>query len=180
MKKCLLFVCFSLLALLVSCAYNEVKLEHTGVDSTTAIFENNDFTFANLPVHRPEDIRGEYWSFTPTYRSIFYSLDGVYGELINTDQYIEFIETINIECTFYERDEMLLVVFIQHFQIAREDFERAVVQQWKNQHFFGFDEISEGAELPCPDIIFTFDNDIINAFYRRENPVAPDWWPVER
>ncbi len=33
-------------------------------------------------------------------------------------------------------------------------------------------------EFPNPSILYTFDNEIINAYYRRENPVVPDWSKV--
>jgi hypothetical protein len=41
----------------------------------------------------------------------------------------------------------------------------------------GFDMVTpiESNELPNLDIIYTFDNEVINAYYRRENPVVPDW-----
>ena len=130
-----------------------------------------------------ESITGDCWYFIPSYRALFYSVDGLFLNLVDPERLAELDEILNTHVPdgTIEPEEMLLVTIIRTFEIEREDFERALVQRYLNSRFFGESaEVSEGLELPCPDIIYTFDNEIINAFYRRENPVAPDWWPVER
>ena len=75
---------------------------------------------------------------------------------------------------YCKENEMLLVSFIKHYNIQKEDFSAAVLQLYEWTIEKGFDVYHEGAELPNPGIIYTFDNEIINAYYRRENPVVPE------
>jgi len=79
---------------------------------------------------------------------------------------------------FVETDEMDTVAYVKYCEIPREDFEAALEKHkvdWLTSDHGGeiiFDD--EWYELPNPDIIYTFDNEIINAYYRRENPVVPE------
>ena len=67
---------------------------------------------------------------------------------------------------------MTLMRFVEHFNISREEFD-TVVDRMRE----GLEDMaargrininSELFELPNADIIFTFDNDIVRYFYRRE------------
>jgi len=75
---------------------------------------------------------------------------------------------------FDEEPEMALVSFIKYYNIKKDDFIAAVQQQYEWALDKGRNIYDEDCELPNPDIIYTFDNEIINAYYRRENPVVPD------
>jgi len=70
---------------------------------------------------------------------------------------------------------MRLKMFVEYFDISKESFELFV--NTEKDISLENDEIltNEENELPNPDIIYTFDNEIIDAYYRRENPVEPDW-----
>jgi len=59
------------------------------------------------------------------------------------------------------------LAFIKHFRIAREVFEQGIALQKFWDEEFGNDTSAETNELPNADIIYTFDNDIINEYYRR-------------
>jgi len=76
---------------------------------------------------------------------------------------------------FAENPEMALISFIKHYKIKKDNFVEALQQEyeWHMTDKF-YDIYAEDFELPNADIIYTFDNEIINAYYRRENPVAPE------
>jgi len=63
---------------------------------------------------------------------------------------------------------MPLMHFVQHFNIPREDFDAAVEELRRIRTAAGLDLSDELHELPNADIIFSFDNNIIRYFYRRE------------
>jgi hypothetical protein len=67
-----------------------------------------------------------------------------------------------------EPEEMLLVTFVKYYEISKEDFEKATKNEEKIHNQFGENLYLEDYELPNADIIYTFDNEIINEYYRRE------------
>jgi len=69
---------------------------------------------------------------------------------------------------------MALVSFIKHYKIEKDDFVEAVQREYEWALDSGCSIYNEDCELPNADIIYTFDNEVINAYYRRENPVVPD------
>ena len=71
--------------------------------------------------------------------------------------------------------EMFLVTLIKQYDVPKEKFEEAIQKTAERLLAEGRDLTQEEYELPNADIIYTFDNEIIDAFYRRENPVTPDW-----
>ena len=62
---------------------------------------------------------------------------------------------------------MVLVTLIKHCNISRQDFDKAVKQLVEQYATSGLDMTTEDYEIPNADIIYTFDNEIINAYYRR-------------
>ena len=81
----------------------------------------------------------------------FYQIDGHIINLVSHKEWIEFRDTILVGVA--DTDTMPLVRFIQHFNISREMLESAVEQ------------MHESDRLPNLDIIFTFDNEIVNLYY---------------
>jgi len=71
--------------------------------------------------------------------------------------------------------EMYFVTLIKRYDVPKEKFEEAIQKAAERYIAEGHNLTQEEWELPNADIIYTFDNEIIDAFYRRENPVAPDW-----
>jgi len=74
------------------------------------------------------------------------------------------------------------VTFIKYCHISKDDFAVALEKAKRHWLAYKISEIEfdhEEWELPNADIIYTFDNEIINAYYRRENPVEPDWAQVK-
>ncbi|MCI9448901.1 MAG: hypothetical protein HFE30_01440 [Clostridiales bacterium] len=68
-----------------------------------------------------------------------------------------------------EPPEMYIVSFIKYFHISKEEFERVCAERRAfMEQMPSYDVNGEDYELPNPDIIYTFDNDIINEYYLRE------------
>ncbi|MCI9448902.1 MAG: hypothetical protein HFE30_01445 [Clostridiales bacterium] len=71
-----------------------------------------------------------------------------------------------------EPQEMYTVSFVKHFKISKEEFEQANEQRkllFEKFRVVNGDDISdEGHEIYNADIIYTFDNNIINNYYRRD------------
>lgn len=105
------------------------------------------------------------------YRSIFYSIPSPFVELVGRDVYYEWIYTVDHTD---KAEKMLMPQFIQDFGITREQFDKANLEfarivrddlkgrpcinpkDYANQIS---DEIFNG------DIVFTFDDEIINEYY---------------
>jgi len=122
-----------------------------------------------LPVYVPgsiklDEISGDF-SFTPTKRRIYYQIPGPVIELVPEGTIDELFE--KNKDIYTESQEMALVALIKHCNISREDFERAIEKVIEGYISSGFDMTVEDFEIPNADIIYTFDNDIINEYYRR-------------
>ena len=63
--------------------------------------------------------------------------------------------------------EMPLVTLVKHFKVPKHVFVAEVERHRKVDLSLGKDLSEERYELPNADIIYTFDNEIINAYYRR-------------
>ncbi len=105
------------------------------------------------------------------YRSLFYSIPSPFVELVGRDVYYKWIHTVDYTD---KAEKMLMPQFIQNFGITREQFDKANLEfarivredlngrpcinpkDYANQIS---DEIFNG------DIVFTFDDEIINEYY---------------
>ena len=122
---------------------------------------------------------GYFYKYEPQYRDIYYLVGPI--TLIETAgvSYEEFeqwsLENMRSnEINGIEPQEMYTVTFIKDFHISREAFEQACeeFQLWledKSERWAEGDAIfsMERYEMPNADIIYTFDNEIINNYYRR-------------
>ena len=113
------------------------------------------------------------FSCLPTYRDIYYRVPSFLLELVDRSEYYYWYSKVvqpnkdnNIE-----PQEMYTVSFVKYFNISKEDFEkcnesrRAIFIDFRDRH--GDNVSDEGHEIYNADIIYTFDNDIINEYYRR-------------
>ena len=168
-----------MLILLTACSNQSQTIAETTAEivaqTTTELF---------MPVHpdsislRPDDYFSDLASIVQ-HRFIYYFLPGQISDLVQDQDAVEEWIYENMSTMEVFR-EMPLMQFVQYFNISKEEFLVVVENTRENYIRLGISFDDDEWELPCPDIIYTFDNDIISAFYRRENPVAPDWWPVER
>jgi len=103
------------------------------------------------------------------YRWVYYGIDGFYLNLLDTDLSNDWLQDFVIQNPPKSQNVMFLAAFIKHFNIPREQFDEAterlrVIRE--NDPYY--DVTHEAYELPNADIIYTFDNEIINHFYRYE------------
>ncbi len=112
----------------------------------------------------------------PKYRTCFYSVPAPFVELVGTDTWYEWMNTIDHT---QNTEKMVMVQFVQHFNISREQFDKANLEFAKiirdkmsgypcmNPKDYG-NQITD--EIFNADIIFTFDDEIIRDYY-----LSPDY-----
>ena len=101
------------------------------------------------------------------FRPMFYSLPYHITNLVDANAFIDWAPFRSDEEYHYEA---IAVSFIRYFDVSREEFERAN-EEWRN-FLIGRGMIPNGssnAEIYDVDLIFTFDNERINEFFRWEN-----------
>ena len=170
-------------AIIISMLLLALFLSSCGNDATTQIEELSSATgsttsYISLP--KPEEIilmddpAGRLdVDFEPKYRVVYE--EGIPGVIANL------ADKSSFPSHSYDNSEgeMEMASFLKHYEINKQDFIRGIQLMYEIYLERGWDIIEEPYELPNPDIIYTFDNEVINAYYRRENPVAPDWSKVK-
>ena len=136
------------------------KFEQNGMKILTA-----EDALANAPYET---------TFLPKYRDIYYWGPSFLYDIVDQNDFAEWYETV-VDAdrrNNAEPKEMYTVSFVKYFKISREDFERCCEQNreylesLRDEH--EHDINVEGAEIPNADIIYTFDNEIINNYYLRD------------
>jgi len=113
--------------------------------------------------------------FTPTKRYIYYGLPHHVMELA-PDQGEAFVDILeNDKGNPQEPQVMVMIDFVKHYGITKTEFEQAAKKHYQSNKNIGLDSGNEQYEIPNTDIIYSFDNEVINAYYRRKAPVVPDW-----
>lgn len=106
--------------------------------------------------------------FDRKYRYLFYSLPGTFTDLLTPEQYEDFenfLEDYTNEHEFGKtQEEMALVIMIKRYDIPKEEFDKAVAKYASIKGTVRH----ESDEVPNSDILYTFDNEIINHYYRYE------------
>lgn len=110
-------------------------------------------------------------------RYIYYSLSESYANLVENQE--EFDEWYMDREISDDMDEMLYVSFVKRFNISREDFDKATAERIKIitdvrgrtpvMPPFDLAHEAELCEVPNADVIYTFDNEFIKEYYKREN-----------
>jgi hypothetical protein len=149
------------------------------------------FDRESLPEYVPGSVKllprrlpsgSEYPSFEKfdrKYRLVYYSDFPVY-QLLSPEQSDEWMRYKESSYWFKygkeEYEEMEIVRLIKYFNLPKDAVDERI-QYWKNRREESpnkpgsddyLDYSLEGAELPNTDIIYTFDNEIINRYYRYE------------
>ena len=109
---------------------------------------------------------GDYFDMH-RFRPLFYNLPAPFADLVGRDVYHAWLLS---RCAEERENENVAVSFIRYFNISRSDFERAneeLRQIWSG--IGASPEDSASFELYPVELIFTFDNDRINEFFRWEN-----------
>ena len=166
MKKPALIITALLLLFLAACgAKADLSDETTAEPASTATETTIQITLPN-PLPPPElIILGDSYDYDAgaimSYRQIYYGFSGPIMELADYEKYGKEPD--------YKENEMPVVSWIRHYKIEKEDFVAAVQRIYEScvtQE--GFDIYKEECEMFNADIIYTFDNEIINDYYRRE------------
>jgi len=146
-------------------------------DNNLTIFVLEPFApIENWPEHWPEHVPGSitlrrsdlhrHPSEPPMrFRYAFYGVPSPIFDLVDMDRWGEWWSMAEV---YIDEDINQLMRFVQHFNISREDFDAAIGMLRGFYIEWGWDLADEFNELPNADIIFTFDNDLIRYFYRRE------------
>ena len=136
-----------------------------------------DFVQGDMKVYSPSDalkVNPYNFTFLPTYRDIYYWAPTCLVDLVDREEYGAWRREVVIpnEIENIEPQEMYTVSFIKHFHISKEDFEQACESKRLCFEDFrdrcGEDITDEAHEIYNADIIYTFDNEIINNYYRRD------------
>lgn len=150
---------------------NMEEIESLDTDDETVIYVDSDVLIQEgKAIGYHEGSYYEYGGdFDPgRFRGLFYSLPAPFVDLIGRDAYFAWLDTRSQ----YEMDNINIAVsFIHDFNISREDFERA-----NEELRIGWSRL-EGAtpnqnssyEIYPVDIIFSFDNELINEYFLWEN-----------
>lgn len=171
MKKIVSIIALALCATILFTVY-QVGAEERITPETVS-----DLAQSNLPVYQPGSIKLEEQynhdfckGFTRQYRLAYYMLWGDFWATLTDEEMNDYYEWSQrkLEETNGGADlnEMHLVSYIKRYNISREEFDSMVESFVKSCNELGFDMNSEMYEVPNADIIYTFDNDIINEYYR--------------
>ncbi len=129
-----------------------------------------------LPEYVPGSIRLEDqalddYPFERKYRISYYCLWSEFEDLLSEEEKKDVGPWFTRLCAENNngetQNEMILVSFIKRYHVTREEFDVAVerfVANNADQNDFNDEEW----EIPNGDIIYTFDNEIINRYYRYE------------
>ncbi len=140
-------------------------------------FVGTDAATGTLPEYKAGSIKLEPqdqddYAFNRKYRIAYYQIRGEFTELLSEEEYQDYMEWVDKKAKqdgYGEfQNEMLLVSFIKRYNIPREEFNQAVEKYIANTKAAAHDFSAEASEVPNGDIIYTFDNEVINRYYRYE------------
>lgn len=158
-------------------ATNPTEQSTTETGARTTVWKTNPDT--GLPKYVPGNVildpgydisLGED-PYKCSYRYVYYTVSGILTDYYGQKEVSDYLESLGNSREWKEPKEMPIVSVIKHFKIPKEKF-----IELNNQHAeaiaglasSGINVDTEELELPNADIIYTFDNDIINEYYRRE------------
>jgi hypothetical protein len=106
--------------------------------------------------------------YTVTKREIYYKITGYIMEIVSDAEYDKFSKYINSISVKGEPTTMYVKDFVMYFNIPKDVFLQAVEKERLLAEKFGESvNTAEWNELPNADIIYTFDDEIIDNYYRR-------------
>lgn len=156
---------------------NSKQTDNSNSPASQASSNKNSSDTGNLPEYKPGSIKLEPqdlddYTFTRKYRITYYQIWGEFTDLLSEDARQDFMNWADEESKKNgygeHQNEMLLVSFVKRYNISRTDFDKAVKVYIDTRNKTGEDLYSEENEVPNGDIIYTFDNEIINRYYRYE------------
>ncbi len=150
-----------------------VPLDTTAKDMTVAVDRDSGGI--------DEDEKGVFSSYK--YRCVYYSISYPFVQLVGEDRYYDWWYSEYDVIPQNERNEMAMVAFVKAFNISREQFDKANAKHIQtdlesgrdiienpSEYEPGYDRAKEVFEVYNADIIYTFDNEIINSYYLYVDP----------
>jgi hypothetical protein len=121
----------------------------------------------------PEETPNDMVPYKMSYRRCWYGISSNYMNLVEDSEEKEtFFENAEkkggVFYPYEESKKMPLVAFVKYFKIPKEYFIEATEEIKEARQKMEHDIMSEEYEIPNADIIYTFDDDIINNYYRRQ------------
>lgn len=182
MKKTIILLISVLLGIAVCFSSCESVLpaeeENSSSETEQNRTENSDYSAENnLPEYTPGSVKlvsqnSDNYPFERKYRMAYYRIWGEFSDLLSEEEYSDYqqwTQNVSEENGYGEfQNEMLLVSFVKRYGISREEFDAAAQKYTENSKRDNWDMLSEEFEVPNGDIIYTFDNEIINNYYRYE------------
>jgi len=117
----------------------------------------------------PPEVALDLFLYEPKFRWTYYGMASYHMALVDEKDFNEWRDKYEeVTPKFTDPPEMLLVTFVKHFDIPKEKFIEATENLRKLYEELEEDIYYEEWEIPNVEVIYTFDNDIINEYYRRE------------
>ena len=142
----------------------------------------NDELLRNIPpelivLSTPEGIAEDLYFhyFLPSYRAVFYMIPGYIDDLIGPESINAWLRNTWVGW-LQEPNEMFLLAAIKYFDISKNAlFSIAATEEEGNWFLHNAGNINlynEFYETPNLNLLFTFNNDLINRYYSRDLVVA--------
>ena len=177
MKKAIILI-LAMVIVLSSCSANTIQKSDdkaSPAETESAVFDNSDTT-STINSDKTEEIETDNGGgeiIKRKYRQCYYDITYQLSLLVDKDELNEWKEDVFSKSPD-ETNEMIVKLFVQRFNISKEDFERASLELAKAF----YDPDSPGVmmnpkdyvnqemyEIYNADIIYTFDDEIINNYY---------------
>ena len=158
--------------------YGEISYDEEWIEANREIPDELPlFEKGDMVVYTAEEAREKspyYITALPEYRTVYYWMPYIWTNIISREEYAEWGRRVDTphDALHAVPQEMDVVSFIKYFKIPKEDFIKACEEEAEYQQNVlkgerGYDINLEEYEIPNADILYTFDNDIINEYYRR-------------
>lgn len=181
-KQCLLFSCLVLAFVLFSACSGAAprRAQTTALPETIGSWHNETNAQTKeapeVTISAEQEENDQAYIQPQKYRHRFYSVPEPFVNLVGEDAYQAWLKTVDVSSN---AETMVMMQFVQHFGISRERFDKANLllakairdaleekpcirpMDYTNQ---------EDDEIYNADIIYTFDEEIINAYY-----LGPDY-----
>ena len=145
--------------------------------------ENETTTESTQAEETTERVKSESLFDGYKYRAIYYSVSAPFAELVDDDEFWDWYNNSPYRQYPLDVDEMAMVAFVKKFNISREDFDKAnekdkeILLKYSDEVVVNpaeedpyYDRALESKEIYNADIIYTFDNELINAYYLYVDP----------
>lgn len=129
--------------------------------------------------HRQYPYSDEFsgFGYDRSYRLLYYTVPDAFKSLVSAEEYLEWLQVWREENGIpatgemtADPQEMALVSFLRYFSIDKETAEETARQM---QESFAatdsFNQYTELGEVPDIDLLYAFDNEKINAYYRYDS-----------